>query len=80
VVAHAFDPSTWESEAGRFLSSRLAWFRVSSRTARATQRNPVPKKQNQGAGEMAQRLRAPTALPEVLSSIPSNCMVAHNHL
>jgi hypothetical protein len=32
------------------------------------------------AGEMAQRLRALTALPEVLSSIPSNHMVAHNHL
>jgi hypothetical protein len=33
-----------------------------------------------GAGEMAQRLRALTALPEVLSSIPRNHMVAHNHL
>jgi hypothetical protein len=32
------------------------------------------------AGEMAQRLRALSALPEVLSSIPSNHMVAHNHL
>ena len=32
------------------------------------------------AGEMAQRLRALAALPEVLSSIPSNHMVAHNHL
>jgi hypothetical protein len=31
-------------------------------------------------GEMAQRLGALTALPEVLSSIPSNHMVAHNHL
>jgi hypothetical protein len=29
---------------------------------------------------MAQLLRALTALPEVLSSIPSNHMVAHNHL
>jgi hypothetical protein len=29
---------------------------------------------------MAQRLRALTALPEVLNSIPSNHMVAHNHL
>jgi hypothetical protein len=29
---------------------------------------------------MAQRLRALTALPEVLSSIPSNHMEAHNHL
>jgi hypothetical protein len=35
VVAHAFNPSTWEAEAGRFLSSR---------TARVTQRNPVSKK------------------------------------
>jgi hypothetical protein len=44
------------------------------------------KKQNQAsknntnrAGEMAQRVRAPTALPKVLSSNPSNYMVAHNH-
>jgi hypothetical protein len=33
-----------------------------------------------GAVEMAQRLRALTVLPEVLSSNPSNHMVAHNHL
>jgi hypothetical protein len=25
VVAHAFNPSTWEAEAGGFLSSRTAW-------------------------------------------------------
>jgi hypothetical protein len=37
-------------------------------------------KRDTGAGEMAQRLRAPTALPEVLSSNSSNHMVAHNHL
>jgi hypothetical protein len=37
------------------------------------------KNQNSGAGEMAQKLRALTALPKVLSSIPSNHMVAHNH-
>jgi hypothetical protein len=29
---------------------------------------------------MAQRLGVPTALPEVLSSISSNHMVAYNHL
>jgi hypothetical protein len=32
-----------------------------------------------GAGEMAQWLRAPTALPKVWSTNPSNHMVAHNH-
>jgi hypothetical protein len=32
-----------------------------------------------GAGEMAQRVRALTALLKVLSSNPSNHMVAHNH-
>jgi hypothetical protein len=38
VVALAFNPSTWEAEVGRLLSSRPVY-----RTARATQRNPVSK-------------------------------------
>ena len=32
------------------------------------------------AGELAQWLRALIVLPEVLSSIPNNHMLAHNHL
>jgi hypothetical protein len=40
---------------------------------------PLLKKKVE-AGEMAQWLRALTVLPEVLISIPSNHMVAHNHL
>ena len=41
---------------------------------------PMLRKRRQ-AGEMAaQRLRALTALPEVMSSIPGNHMVTHNHL
>jgi hypothetical protein len=43
VVAYTFNPSTWEAETGRFLSSRPAW--SSSRTAKAIQRNPVLKNQ-----------------------------------
>jgi hypothetical protein len=46
VVAHAFNPSTWEAEAGRFLSSRPAWsteWVPGQPGARATQRNPVSK-------------------------------------
>jgi hypothetical protein len=44
----------------------------------------MDKNEVDGAGEMAYRLRAltalpKTALPKVLSSIPSNHMVAHNH-
>jgi hypothetical protein len=38
------------------------------------------KKKVSGAGKMAQRLRALSALPKVLSSNNSNHMVAHNHL
>jgi hypothetical protein len=34
----------------------------------------------EGAREMVQRLRALNALPEVLSSIPRNLMVVHNHM
>jgi hypothetical protein len=32
------------------------------------------------AEEKVQQLKAPIALPEVLSSVPSNHMVAHSHL
>jgi hypothetical protein len=47
VVVPAFNPNTWEAEAGRFLMFEASLvYRVSSRTARATQRNPVSKKQN----------------------------------
>jgi hypothetical protein len=46
-----------------------------------SQTNKQTKTKKQGwAGEMAQWLRALVALPEVLSSIPSNHMVAHYHL
>jgi hypothetical protein len=109
LVAHAFNPSTREAEAGGFLSLRPAWStELSSRTARATQRNPVSKNQKKKkekkflknikrivlflgivwfayqkfeswAGEMAQWVRAQTALPKVLGSNPSNHMVAHNY-
>jgi hypothetical protein len=37
------------------------------------------KKEPNRAGEIAQWLRALTALPEVMSSNPSNHKAAHNH-
>lgn len=48
VVVHTFNPSTYETEAGGFLSSKPAWStQLSFRTARDTQRNHVSKKKNQ---------------------------------
>jgi hypothetical protein len=44
-----------------------------------TRADTIQKKLS-GAREMAQQLRALTALPQVLSLIPSSHMVAHNHL
>jgi hypothetical protein len=40
---------------------------------------PLQKQSAPGAAEMAQRVRALTALPKALSSNPSNHKVAHNH-
>ena len=63
-VTHAFNPSTREAEAGRFLSLKPAWSTVSSRIARATQRNPVSKqnkvKQNKSSSTYGPKQRLPT--------------------
>lgn len=47
VVAHAFNSSTREAEAGRFEFKPRLVCRVHSRTASITQRNPVSKSQKQ---------------------------------
>ena len=46
-MAHAFNPNTQEAEAGRQISEfeDSLIYKVSSRTARATQTNPVSKNQ-----------------------------------
>jgi hypothetical protein len=64
---------------------------VSSRTARAIQRNPVSRSktnkqqqqqnyQNCGAGERAQQFRVFAVLGEDLGSVPSSHMIAHRYL
>jgi hypothetical protein len=52
--AHTINPSTWEAEVGGSLV-----YRVSSRTATATQRNPVSKNKRKGGREEG---RKPAAL------------------
>ena len=64
------------------------WDHMSCKNGRSDVRSSVHvaihyvlfKNAQHGAGEMAQLLRTLAALPEVLSSIPSNHTVAHNHL
>jgi hypothetical protein len=43
MVAQAFNPSTWEAEVGESEFEASLVYRVSARTARATQKNPVSK-------------------------------------
>jgi hypothetical protein len=64
VVAHTFNSSTWESEAGIFLSLRPV-YKVSSRTARAVQRNPVSKNKNQKQNKTKQTKRRQPHGPEL---------------
>jgi hypothetical protein len=74
---------------GRWISEFEASlvYRVSSRSARATQRNPVSKKKkkkkqtgDRRARELAQQLGALADLLKVHSSIPCNHKEAHNYL
>ena len=89
MVLHVFNTSTWEAEAGRcvWVQGQPGLESEFQDSQSYTKKPCLWKKQKErkeitllGAGEMAQWLRALTALPEVLSSIPSNHMVAHNHL
>jgi hypothetical protein len=76
VVAHAFNPSTREAEAGGFLSSRPAWSTKWVPGQPGLYRETLPRKTKNnkkkfGAGEMAQRVRAPTALLRSWVQIPA---------
>ena len=45
MVAHTFNPSTWEAEGGRISEFEASLvYKVSSRIAWAIERNPVSKK------------------------------------
>jgi hypothetical protein len=65
-MAHSFNPSTWEAEAGRF---------VSSRTARAIQSNPVSKKKK----KKKKKYKMQCEDPQVENGY-SNCIEFHWHV
>jgi hypothetical protein len=77
IVVHAFNTSTRQADLCEFEVSVV--YTVSSRTAKTVNTKKPCLVTKNWAGEMALRLRALAALPEILSSIPSH-MVAHNHL
>jgi hypothetical protein len=92
VLVHTFNPSTWEAEAGGSLEFEASLvYRASSRTARATQRNPILENQNQttpkqnkeekkrkclGAGDMAQQLRALATLDSSIHKVLASVFIS----
>jgi hypothetical protein len=88
VVVHAFKFQHLGGRGRRISEFEASLvYRVSSRTARDTQRNPVSnphphppqkKRYSSWGGEVAQWLRTLAALPEDLASISRTHMVAHN--
>jgi hypothetical protein len=71
-VVHVCHVSTWEAEVGEL--------QVRDYPGLCTKLCLKKIKGGGVAGKMTQQLRALAALPEVQSLIPSNHMVAHNHL
>jgi hypothetical protein len=80
VVVLAFNPNTWEAEAGRYLSLRLLVYRESSRTARAVLKHshclspPPPKKYRkniiEGKENMFNFKKSPFQNPKERITIP----------
>jgi hypothetical protein len=79
--AHTFNSSTQEAKAGKSLEfkARLV-YRASSRTTKATQRNPVSKMKEKMRPGLESWLRALAVLAGDLGSVPILSIVAHNCL
>jgi hypothetical protein len=70
-----------ESNLGRkrFTVSYSSFHNEGKKAGVETQGRTSNRNHRGGAGEMAQRVRALTSLPKVMSSNPSNHMVDHKH-
>jgi hypothetical protein len=72
-VAHTFNPSTWEAEAGGFFEFKANLvYRVSFGAARATQRNPVLKKQTNKQNKNKKREPPQSSVLLTLASMSSH--------
>lgn len=72
---YTFNPSALEAEAETLVSSGSTWKKREGGKERGKEGGRKGR-----TGEMAQRLKALAALSEFLDSIPSNYLVAYNHL
>jgi hypothetical protein len=66
VLAHIFNPRTEETEADKSLSSRQSWFTklIPGQVRQGYLVRSCLKNKKQGAGEMAQQVRAPDCSSE----------------
>jgi hypothetical protein len=80
MVAHKLLNETWCPLLSCRHTCRQNGVYIINRSLKKKWKRLVLRSLDQGAGEMAQQLRALAVLPEVLGSIPSNHMVTHNHL
>jgi hypothetical protein len=70
TASYAFNPITWEAEAGGFSEFKPSLvYKVSSRTARATQRNPVSKNKQKQQQQKNSILTLLPSLPHEVYSI-----------
>jgi hypothetical protein len=65
VVVHIFNPSTWEAETVSEFEASLV-YSVSSRTARAIQRNPVSKNKTKQKNKIKQKRNNSTVIPQII--------------
>jgi hypothetical protein len=70
VVAHAFNASTWEAEADISEFEASLVYRVSSRTARTAQRNPVSKNQEKKVKPLSRHYTPPPPIVASLDAEP----------
>jgi hypothetical protein len=80
VVPHAFNLSTWKAEAGgisEFEASLV--YRVSSRTARATQRNPVSKNKTKNQNQTKPKKQQKKKLHNVAALGAEKCPLGQLH-
>lgn len=74
MVSHTFNPRTWKAEANRFLRvPGQPGLQSKSRTAKATQRNPVSKERKEGREKEERKKEKSLLCVETEGIVPDLC-------